>query len=65
MSDGRQLDNESEGYADMFGESHKNAEPEIQPDGTSIKWPRSWSKMDAKRWRKFHGLEKPRKPKKK
>lgn len=65
MPNSRQVDNEEEGYADLFSDSHNNAEPEIQADGTSIKWPKSWSPKDANLWRKFHGLEKPRKPKKK
>lgn len=64
MANGRQVDND-EGYVDLFDESHKNADPEILADGTSIKWPKAWSPKDATLWRKFHGLEKPRAPKKK
>jgi len=55
------LADETTGYVDFFSDAHKNKNPFILLDGTSIKWPRNWKQSDADRWRKLSGLERPKK----
>ena len=51
---------ESPGYLDFFGEHHRNRQPVILCDGTSVKWPPGWTRESAANWRTHHGLEKPK-----
>jgi len=54
------LADETAGYVDLFSDTHRNKNPVILLDGTSIKWPKNWSQRDADRWRKLSGLERPK-----
>ena len=54
------LADESPGYLDFFGEHHRNQQPVILCDGTSVKWPPGWTRQRAASWRLHHRLEKPK-----
>jgi hypothetical protein len=54
------LAHESPGHLDFFGEYHRNQQPVILCDGTSVKWPAGWTRKQVASWRKHHGLEKPK-----
>jgi hypothetical protein len=48
------------GYRDIFNPKNLRRGPLVLSDMTSIEWPAGWTQVDADRWRKTNGLEKPR-----
>ena len=46
-------------YADFFSAYHKNDQPMIARNGTSITWPAGWSEVRAHLWRARHGMAQP------
>ena len=50
---------ETAGYIDFHSEMHRNAQPVILIDGTSVKWPADYTSELAAVWRKHKGLSKP------
>jgi hypothetical protein len=45
---------------DFFSENHKNREPIVMEDGTSVVFPSGWTDEDADKWRKGMQLVRPR-----
>ena len=47
------------GYMDYFSDNHKNKEPVVLEDGTSVLFPKGWTDEDADKWRKGMELQAP------
>jgi hypothetical protein len=48
-----------QGYMDFFSEDHRNHEPLVLEDGTSVAFPAGWTDEDADKWRKGVELQAP------
>jgi len=57
------LAHESPGYLDFFGKHHRNREPVVLCDGTSVRWPAHYTKKDARIWREHRAATGMLKPK--
>jgi len=55
---------EAAGYIDFFSAEHRNPQPMILIDCTSVKWPAHYTPKDAETWRKHRGIERPRQKRK-